>query len=195
MILRRFSLTRRYGLWCWIRLRFWCVRMHPSFWLVLNHVVFCWLQGLARQLDCGVIMIRKKGKLPGAVLRHTYDLEYGSDCLEVQSDLIATGTPVVVVDDVLATGGTLSSELLFVDILRVRFACRGNTHRAGCSCWQRAFKPCVYVCVTYRGLMPNVSAGLEGKEQHRFRHKLRVVTMGCRRRYGYGHRFRRGQYG
>ncbi|MBC6444140.1 MAG: adenine phosphoribosyltransferase [Alphaproteobacteria bacterium GM202ARS2] len=67
--------------------------------------------GLAHLLHCGVIMVRKKNKLPGNVTRHTYDLEYGSDCIEVQNDMVAAGTKVVVVDDVLATGGTLKASV------------------------------------------------------------------------------------
>ena len=54
-------------------------------------------------------MVRKKGKLPGEVLSHSYDLEYGSDTIEVQPDLIKPGAKVVLVDDLLATGGTMGA--------------------------------------------------------------------------------------
>lgn len=64
---------------------------------------------LAMALGCGFGMVRKAGKLPGEVLSYSYDLEYGSDTVEIQPDLIATGTKVVLVDDLLATGGTMSA--------------------------------------------------------------------------------------
>ena len=47
---------------------------------------------LALSLDCGFVMVRKKGKLPGATIPHTYDLEYGSDTIEIQADAIAPGS-------------------------------------------------------------------------------------------------------
>jgi adenine phosphoribosyltransferase len=61
---------------------------------------------LALQLGCGFVMMRKAGKLPGETLSHTYDLEYGSDTIEMQADAVAPGQRVVVIDDLLATGGT-----------------------------------------------------------------------------------------
>ncbi|GAA5017929.1 adenine phosphoribosyltransferase [Kitasatospora paranensis] len=59
----------------------------------------------------GFVPIRKKGKLPGEVFARSYDLEYGSATLEVQCDAFAPGERVLVVDDVLATGGTLGASL------------------------------------------------------------------------------------
>ncbi len=64
---------------------------------------------LALKLGKGFAMVRKKGKLPGKTIRHTYDLEYGTDTVEVQADAIAPGQRVVVLDDLLATGGTLAA--------------------------------------------------------------------------------------
>lgn len=64
---------------------------------------------LAIELGCGFGMIRKKGKLPGTVLGYSYDLEYGSDTIEIQPDLIPGGAKIVVVDDLLATGGTMGA--------------------------------------------------------------------------------------
>ena len=64
---------------------------------------------LALKLGCGFAMIRKKGKLPGPTISHTYDLEYGSDTIELQVDAIEPGQTVVIMDDLLATGGTASA--------------------------------------------------------------------------------------
>src|ERR1700760_1892228 len=62
---------------------------------------------LAIALNCGTIMIRKSGKLPGKVKSHSYGLEYGTDTIEIQHDAVEAGQRVVIVDDLLATGGTL----------------------------------------------------------------------------------------
>jgi adenine phosphoribosyltransferase len=64
---------------------------------------------LARQLGAGFILARKPGKLPHPTVQASYDLEYGTDTLEVHSDALAAGARVVVHDDLLATGGTASA--------------------------------------------------------------------------------------
>lgn len=64
---------------------------------------------LAMKLGCGFVMLRKKGKLPGKTIRHDYDLEYGTDSIEIQQDAITEGQRVVVLDDLLATGGTMTA--------------------------------------------------------------------------------------
>lgn len=69
---------------------------------------------LALELGCGFAMIRKKGKLPGATVSHTYDLEYGTDTIEVQADAITPGQRVVIMDDLLATGGTAAAAVELV---------------------------------------------------------------------------------
>jgi adenine phosphoribosyltransferase len=62
---------------------------------------------LALKLGCGFVMLRKRGKLPGAVVGLDYALEYGSDRIEIQADAVEPGARVVIVDDLLATGGTM----------------------------------------------------------------------------------------
>ena len=61
---------------------------------------------LADRLGVGFVPVRKPGKLPSKTIKCTYDLEYGTDCLEVHEDAFARGQRVLVVDDVIATGGT-----------------------------------------------------------------------------------------
>jgi adenine phosphoribosyltransferase len=61
---------------------------------------------LAIRLGAGFVPVRKPGKLPWRTRRATYDLEYGSDCVEIHEDAVAAGESVLVVDDVIATGGT-----------------------------------------------------------------------------------------
>lgn len=64
---------------------------------------------LALALGTGFVMMRKQGKLPGTTVRHTYALEYGTDTIEIQQDAITKGARVVLVDDLLATGGTMAA--------------------------------------------------------------------------------------
>jgi adenine phosphoribosyltransferase len=61
---------------------------------------------MAYYLNCGLIPVRKQGKLPAKTLKITYDLEYGTDTLEIHKDSIKSGQRILIVDDVLATGGT-----------------------------------------------------------------------------------------
>ncbi len=64
---------------------------------------------LALKLGLGFIMVRKQGKLPGETLPYTYDLEYGNDTIEIQADAVVPGQRVVLLDDILATGGTMAA--------------------------------------------------------------------------------------
>jgi adenine phosphoribosyltransferase len=64
---------------------------------------------LALELGLGFQMIRKKGKLPGTTIPFTYDLEYGTDTIEIQEGAVKPGQRVVILDDLLATGGTLKA--------------------------------------------------------------------------------------
>lgn len=69
---------------------------------------------LARELDIGFVPVRKPGKLPARTLTLDYALEYGSDRLEIHADALPAGARVLVIDDVLATGGTLRAAVALV---------------------------------------------------------------------------------
>ena len=72
---------------------------------------FLLASALADRMNLPMTMIRKKGKLPGKVESYEYDLEYGTDIIEIQSDAIQAGQRVVILDDLLATGGTLEASV------------------------------------------------------------------------------------
>lgn len=72
---------------------------------------------LAQQLDAGFVPIRKPGKLPYETLSETYDLEYGTDTLEMHKDAILPGEKVLLHDDVLATGGTARAACKMIEQL------------------------------------------------------------------------------
>lgn len=67
--------------------------------------------GVAERLQAGFLPIRKAGKLPYRVERQEYDLEYGSDAVEIHEDAVSPGDRVLLVDDVIATGGTAGASL------------------------------------------------------------------------------------
>jgi len=69
---------------------------------------------LAYELGRGFAMVRKRGKLPGGTADLTYDLEYGADTIEIQENAIAPGQRVVVLDDLVATGGTMQAAIKLV---------------------------------------------------------------------------------
>ncbi len=70
---------------------------------------------LALHMNCGFVMLRKRGKLPGKTVDYSYQLEYGQDTLEIQADAIEPGQRVVILDDLLATGGTLSAAIKLIE--------------------------------------------------------------------------------
>lgn len=74
---------------------------------------------LAYEMKLPFVMIRKKGKLPKQTLCFSYDLEYGSSTFEIEKDSLAFGDKVIVVDDILATGGSLNAAYHLLDKLRV----------------------------------------------------------------------------
>jgi adenine phosphoribosyltransferase len=72
---------------------------------------------MAYKLKAGFVPIRKPGKLPGSMERCEYELEYGSGCLEVHTDAVQPGDKVLLVDDLLATGGTARASLDLIERL------------------------------------------------------------------------------
>ena len=72
---------------------------------------------VAQQLGAGFVPIRKPGKLPSRAVKETYDLEYGKDALELHVDAVDKGQRVLIVDDVLATGGTAAAATRLVKSL------------------------------------------------------------------------------
>lgn len=78
---------------------------------------FIFASALAQRLGIGFIPLRKPGKLPRKVARFEYDLEYGTDTLEVHTDDVTKGMRIMMVDDVLATGGTMSACIRLLESL------------------------------------------------------------------------------
>jgi len=91
----------------------------------INHVVgaeargFIFGTALAYALGCGFVPVRKPGKLPHDTFAMGYELEYGSDSLEVHSDAFKKGERVILIDDLLATGGTMEATVKLVSRLEV----------------------------------------------------------------------------
>lgn len=77
---------------------------------------------LAYKLGTGVILVRKPGKLPARTVRQSYELEYGEDALEMHRDAVTPGQRVLIVDDLLATGGTALAVAKLVEQLKGRVA-------------------------------------------------------------------------
>ena len=77
---------------------------------------FVFASALAYALGCGVVMVRKPGKLPYKTYQKTYSLEYGEDTIEIHQDAFENDQKIVIIDDVLATGGTLAACIELVGI-------------------------------------------------------------------------------
>ncbi len=82
---------------------------HPDVLVGIESRGFLLAAPLAARLGLSFAMIRKKGKLPGKVISHTYDLEYGTDVIEIQPDIIGSFDRAVILDDLVATGGTAAA--------------------------------------------------------------------------------------
>jgi adenine phosphoribosyltransferase len=78
---------------------------------------FLFASAVAYRIGAGLVPVRKAGKLPWAVVREEYDLEYGSDKLEIHRDAIHPGERIMIIDDVLATGGTAAATAKLVETL------------------------------------------------------------------------------
>lgn len=77
---------------------------------------------LAKELGCGLVLARKRGKLPSATVELEYQLEYGFDCIQIHSDAIDQGEACLVIDDLLATGGTAGATCALVEKMGGRIA-------------------------------------------------------------------------
>ncbi len=69
---------------------------------------------VAERLGCGFIPVRKKGKLPSKTISQTYELEYGTDTIEVHADAVAHSERILIVDDLIATGGTAEAAIKLI---------------------------------------------------------------------------------
>ncbi|NEN87738.1 MAG: adenine phosphoribosyltransferase [Okeania sp. SIO3H1] len=86
-----------------------CSEFKPNYIVGMESRGFIFGTPLAYKLNVGFVPVRKPGKLPAAVYSVTYDLEYGQDTLEMHQDAMAVGSRVLVIDDLLATGGTAAA--------------------------------------------------------------------------------------
>jgi adenine phosphoribosyltransferase len=86
-----------------------CAHLKPDYVVGMESRGFIFATPLAYQLNAGFVPVRKPGKLPAAVHTEEYALEYGTDRLEIHQDAIPSGSRVLIVDDVIATGGTAAA--------------------------------------------------------------------------------------
>ena len=95
------------------------VKIHDA--ETIDHIVGIEARGfilggaIAHQLSAGFVPIRKKGKLPGTTISESYDLEYGSDTVELHDDVLSKGDRVLLVDDLIATGGTAEAAIKLIE--------------------------------------------------------------------------------
>ena len=99
------------------RLAEWARPREPDVILGAEARGFIFGGALAYTLGCGFVPARKPGKLPWSTVEATYELEYGTDTLEVHTDALGSGSRVIVLDDVLATGGTAQAKIELVEQL------------------------------------------------------------------------------
>jgi len=97
--------------------------LHPYAGMRIDKVVGLEARGfilggaIAHQLSVGFVPVRKKGKLPGTTISEEYTLEYGEAIVEIHDDAIAAGEKILVVDDLLATGGTAEAGIKLIERL------------------------------------------------------------------------------
>jgi adenine phosphoribosyltransferase len=95
----------------------WAAPRRPDIILGAEARGFIFGGALAYALGCGFVAARKPGKLPWKTVTATYELEYGLDTLEIHADALRSGARVIVLDDVLATGGTARAKIELVEQL------------------------------------------------------------------------------
>jgi len=89
----------------------------PDYIVCVESRGFIFGAALAYALGCGLVPVRKKGKLPCETHEATYELEYGTDTLQIHKDAFRQGEKILVVDDLLATGGTISAAIELINKL------------------------------------------------------------------------------
>ena len=89
----------------------------PTHVLAIESRGFIFGSPVAHRLGAGLVPVRKPGKLPWTTMRVTYDLEYGRDALEIHADALQAGDRVLIIDDLLATGGTAAAACTLVEKL------------------------------------------------------------------------------
>ena len=92
----------------------------PTHVLAIESRGFIFGSPVAHRLGAGLVPVRKPGQLPWPTMRVTYDLEYGRDALEIHADALEAGDRVLIVDDLLATGGTAAAACALVVNLGAR---------------------------------------------------------------------------
>lgn len=93
----------------YVRMSELAARYAPEYIVGIESRGFIVGMALAERLGCGFVMLRKRGKLPGDTIVHSYDLEYGSDSIEIVNGLVPSGARCVIADDLMATGGTAAA--------------------------------------------------------------------------------------
>ncbi len=116
---------------------------------------------LAYKLGIGFVPVRKKGKLPYDTIQESYSLEYGEDTLEIHEDAIEKGEKVIIVDDLIATGGTIGATVKLVnklgaDLIECAFIVSCPTLTAGLRSRDARFFPSRSLKATNQGSAPGI---------------------------------------
>jgi adenine phosphoribosyltransferase len=95
-------------------------KYNPDVLVALESRGFLLGSAVAKDMQLPLTMVRKKGKLPGKVIEYTYNLEYGTATIEIQENALKKGQKVLILDDVLATGGTINAAVELLNSLNVK---------------------------------------------------------------------------